>query len=57
MTDGNNNISRIDSSLSDKWKFRFDFFDKHGVRVSGLRHPSFKQRSSSCTGRTASRSA
>ena len=27
MTDVNNNISRLDSSLSDKWKFRFEFFE------------------------------
>lgn len=41
MTDANNNISRLDSSLSDKWKFRFEFFEKHGVPGHGAPSPEF----------------
>ena len=42
MTDANNNISRLDSNLSDKWKFRFDFFEKHGVPGLGAPSPAFQ---------------
>jgi len=33
---------RNDSSLSEKWKFRFDFFEKHGVPGFGIPAPEFK---------------
>jgi len=33
---------RNDASLSEKWKFRFDFFEKHGVPGHGIPTPEFK---------------
>ncbi len=42
MTNANNNISQLDTSLSDKWKSRFDFFEKYGVPGLGAPSPEFQ---------------
>lgn len=32
-----------DGSLSEKWKYRFNFYDQHGFLDSGEQHQNIKQ--------------